>query len=250
MIEENGIHRGLAPLDIPFVPWKDLRSWLTHPLRRFAAAALEARTESLLRDELDRYLQADSQFYLVAARLLVAIRDALWLDSQPEPRRYSPQAASALRSHIRYFEHDFFSLLIHGRILCDRALPLLRACEPSAPISFTSFQDHRKRILRGPCLPPSLTRWEAYVRDSTDWFPLLKDLRDDFVVHQGPKHMLHFGQRTNHDIEIVLFVPVDPQSATALANIRAISLSPRALILAMRALMTEIAHTATAAAKA
>jgi hypothetical protein len=113
---------------------------------------------------------------------------------------------------------------------------------PALHISLTSFQDHRRRILAGAELPDSLAAWAEYVRTSTRWFDLLKELRDDFVVHQGSRHMLFFGQRTDHDIEIVIMVPRDPRSSKPLANIRALTISPRSLIVCMTAFLNALAH--------
>ncbi len=196
----------------------------------------------MLRDELDRFLLADEHFFLAAARTLVGMQQALRLDARPSDEGLVPSEAARVRYSQRYFAYDCFSLLIHARILCDRALPALRLVEPTLPIGLTSFQDHRKKILSGATLSPGLSGWVEYVRTRTEWFPLVKDLRDDFLVHQGVKHMLFFRQRSDHDIEVVVFVPTDPSGPKPLSSIRALSLSPRALVLCVTEFLEEIAR--------
>lgn len=240
MIEEDEVHLSLRPIDRPLVPWRELRPLRGNALRRAIPEHRDAQPLEILRDELDRFLQADEQFFLAAARTLTGMKDALWLDARGVDGIFSPCEAARARSCQRYFAHDCFSLLIHARIVCDRALPALGMAEPALQISLTSFQDHRQKVLSGAALPESLAQWTEYVRTRTQWFRLVKDLRDDFLVHQGPKHMLSFGQRTDHDIEMVVMIPRDPRSPKPLANIRALTLSPRALLVCVTEFLGEI----------
>ena len=242
MIEEDEVHLGLQPIDRPLVPWRELRPLRRNALRRVILKHRDSRPLEILRDELERFLHADEQFFLTAARTLVGMKDALWLDARDSDERFSPFEAARARSCQRYFAHDCLCLLIHARILCDRALPMLRMAEPTLQISLTSFQDHRQKLLSGAALPRSLARWADYVRTQTQWFRLVKDLRDDFLVHQGPRHMLSFGQRTDHDIELIVMIPRDPRSSKPLANIRALTLSPRALLACLTEFLGEIAR--------
>jgi len=121
--------------------------------------------------------------------------------------------AGGLRLSQRYFAHDFFVMLLFARILCDRSLQVLHLVEPKLPISVASFRRHRSRVLSGATLPPSLCSWSQYVRSRTEWFELLKDLRDDYIVHQSPKHEMMFGQRSDHDIEQSERSPVSEERA-------------------------------------
>lgn len=242
MIEEDTVHLGLSPVDRPLVPWRELRPLRANALRRAILRHRHARPLAVLREELDRFLQADEQFFLAAARTLTGMKDALWLDVRSPDEGFSPSEAARARSCQRYFAHDCFSLLIHARIVCDRALPALRVAESALQISLTSFQDHRRKLLSGAALPESLAHWAEYVRTRTEWFRLVKDLRDDFLVHQGPKHMLSFGQRNDHDIEIVVIIPNDPSGPKPLADIRALTLSPRALVMCVTEFLEEMAR--------
>ena len=242
MIEDEAVHFGLRPIERRLVPWRDLRPVRQNALRRAILGRRDDAPFAILRGELDRYLQADEHFFLAAARALLSMKDALWLDGLAEDGGLSPAEAARARSCQRFFVHDCSSLLLHTRILCDRALPTLRFVSATLPISLTSFQDHRRKILAGAELPDSLARWADYVRANTRWFDLLKELRDDFVVHQGSRHMLFFWQRSDHDIEMVIMVPRDPRSPRPLANIRALSISPRSLIVCVTEFLNELAH--------
>jgi hypothetical protein len=242
MIEEDTIHLGLRPIDRPLVPWRELRPLRRNSLRRAILQHLDARPPVVLRDELDRFLQADEQFFLATARTLLSMKGALWLDGRALDGRLSPSEAARARTCQRYFTHDCSSLLIHARIVCDRALPVLRIAEPALQISLTSFQDHRRKILSGSQLPASLAPWAVDVGTRTHWFLLVKDLRDDFLVHQGPRHMLFFGQRSDHDIEMVVMVPREPRSPKPLSSVRALTVSPRALVVCVTEFLEELAR--------
>lgn len=242
MIEQDAVHLGLQPIDRPLVPWRELRPLRGNALRRAILQHRDARRLAVLRDELDRFLQADEHFFLAAARTLVGMKHALWLDAQDSDAGLSPPQAARARACQRYFAHDCFSLLIHARIVCDRALPALRLAESTLQISLTSFHDHRRKLMSGAALPERLARWVEYVRTRTEWFRLVKDLRDDFLVHQGPRHMLSFGQRSDHDIEVVVIIPTDPSGPRPLADIRALTLSPRALVVCVTEFLEEIAR--------
>jgi hypothetical protein len=242
MIEEDAVHFGLRPIDRPLVPWRELRPLRRNSLRRAILQHLAAQPPAVLRDELDRFLQADEQFFLAAARTLLSMKDALWLDDRASDGRLSPSEAARARTCQRYFTHDCSSLLIHARIVCDRALPVLRIAEPRLQISLTSFQDHRRKVLSGSQLPTALAPWAQYVGTRTQWFQLVKDLRDDFLVHQGPRHMLFFGQRSDNDIEMVVMVPREPRSPKPLASVRALTVSPRALVVCVTEFLEELAR--------
>lgn len=240
MIEEVPVHLGLQPLDRPLIPWRELRLLRGNCLRRAILKLLDARPTTVLRDELDRFLQADEQFFLATARALLSMRDALWFACLDGP--LSPSEAARARTCQRFIAHDLSSLLIYARIVCDRALPVLRMVEPGLQISLTSFQDHRHSILSGSLLPLSLASWTEYVSERTRWFELVKDIRDNFLVHQGPRHMLFFGQRSDHDIEMIVMVPRDPRGSTPFASVRALSISPRALVVYITEFLDELAR--------
>ena len=91
----------------------------------------------------------------------------------------SPFEAARARACQRYFAHDCFSLLVHARILCDRALPVLRITEPALQTSLTSFQDHRRKILSGWQPPLPLAPWAEYVRTRTQWYLRLVSVTSD-----------------------------------------------------------------------
>ena len=90
MIEEDAFHMGLRPIDRPLVPWRDLRPLRQNTLRRTILRHVDARPLAVLRDERDRFLQADGQFFLAAARALLSMKDALWLDGRALDGRALP----------------------------------------------------------------------------------------------------------------------------------------------------------------
>ena len=98
MIEEDEFHLGLQPIDRPLVPWRELRPLRRNALRRVILKHRDSRPLEILRDELDRFLQADEQFFLTAARALVGMKDALWLDARDSDEPFSPCAAARARS--------------------------------------------------------------------------------------------------------------------------------------------------------
>jgi hypothetical protein len=54
--------------------------------------------------------------------------------------------------------------------------------------------------------------------------------------------MLFCGQRSDDDIEMVVMIPRDPRSPKPLANIRALTISPRALIVCVTQFLNQLAR--------
>lgn len=102
MIEDDEVHLGLRPIDQPLIPWRELRPLRGNALRRAILEHRDAQPLEILRNELDRFLQADEQFFLAAARTLRGMKDTFWLDARgldggasPRGKRLAPACVSA-----------------------------------------------------------------------------------------------------------------------------------------------------------
>jgi len=129
-----------------------------------------------------------------------------------------------------FFELDFVNCLIHARIVCDRAIALSRHFLNNQPVpSFTSFHDHKRFFTRLAGRYEPRQEYAVYLRDNTSWFDMpLKPVRDQYFVHQGPKHMRFLGYDSNHDLQMVIVIPNGPHEAP-FGQVQAITVSIRRL---------------------
>jgi hypothetical protein len=169
----------------------------------------------IIQDEPARYIAAYEYFYLSIRRYLRAMslsirwqRGPRWLRGRrfgPRQRRVAVEY-SALRPFI---EVDFVNCLIHARIVCDRCIALARHFIRSHPSpSFNSFHDHKRFFtrLQHPYAPHE--EYAQYFRNNTAWFDMpLKPVRDQFFVHQGPRHMRVLGYESDHDLQMLILLP-------------------------------------------
>ncbi|MBP9019438.1 MAG: hypothetical protein WBJ37_06640 [Bacteroidales bacterium] len=133
--------------------------------------------------------------------------------TRKESRRFSDSKrwlAVKRRETARFLNLDFDNLLIHSRILLDRATALTRAFlknERSLP-SFASFNKHRSFFLKPENIPHgNHEEYAKYVRERTEWFPSLLGLaRDKFVVHRNRPFYKLYGWSKNgaSEMEMVL----------------------------------------------
>jgi hypothetical protein len=181
-------------------------------------------------DDISRYASAYTFYYLSLERFLPALGYAVRWEKglryiKGKGKKFtSSQKKLSERYHAtrRYFEYDFFNYLLHARVLMDRVAGISRIFinSPNLP-SFTSFSDHKK-FFQKPAQPyGEHEEYAKYIRENTDWFEMpLKEVRDHFLVHQGPSHMLNFGYRDDDwDLFLHITIPKQKNDLSATDNI-------------------------------
>ena len=169
-------------------------------------------------DAINSYLEQHFFFFLTCERLLKAMSIERRYENGPnwtrkEGRRFSDSErwlAVKRPETARFLNLDFDNLLIHSRILLDRATALTRAFlknERSLP-SFASFNRHRSFFLKPENTPyGNHEEYAKYVRERTEWFSSLLGLvRDKFVVHRNRPFYRFYGWSKNgaSEMEMVL----------------------------------------------
>lgn len=169
-------------------------------------------------DAANSYLEQHFFFYLTGERLLTAMSIARRYDNGPywtrkEGKRFSgseQRVATKRHETARFLCLDFDNLLIHSRILLDRATALTRLFLKNEQLlpSFTSFNKHRQFFLRSENIPyRSHEGYANYVREQTDWFPsLLKVVRDKFVIHRDRPFYRCYGWSKNGACEMEMIL--------------------------------------------
>ena len=73
--------------------------------------------------------------------------------------------------------------------------------------SFTSFAQHRKFFIKLARPFGDQEDYAKYMRSETGWFETLKNVRDKFLVHQGPSHRkLWLLAGLTRDVELMLLL--------------------------------------------
>jgi hypothetical protein len=178
-------------------------------------------------DEIERFQAAYWMYYLALERLLPLIslierwRNTVYFARREHQRGnfvpYTPsdrKLAERYNKSAKYLEFDFINLILHCRIVVDRIAGLSRSflmVQKQELPSFTSFAEHRKFFMR-------LTRhygvheeYAEYIRSHTEWFVVLKTIRDKFLVHVGPRHRKMWLLPGFSDRDIALMVLQDPK---------------------------------------
>lgn len=178
----------------------------------------------------ERYIEAYEFHYLSLSRYLRGLSLGLrWQSGPYYVWRYGGKyddnersIAARYREVARFLHYDFANCLIHARILMDRVAGLARyfLAGPELP-SYTSFSDHRKFFLRRPALRGTVGEYGRHIRERTGWFDMpLKEVRDKFIVHHGPKHARSYGwEPGGNDLGLMLMLPRDPDSPKPLSSV-------------------------------
>lgn len=195
-----------------------LRRLRDDPLYPFLECLHSTREPRFWEDEIERYQMAYWFYYLSLERLLPEMSlAARWRNgpywARREQRKYTDserKLAERYNAIARYVECDFINCVIHARILLDRVASLSSAFLTGSKLpSFTSFAKHRKFFLKMTDLRGDHDEYAICIRSRTDWFDVLKNVRDKFIVHLGPKHRklwaIPYGSR-----EVDLTLILDP----------------------------------------
>jgi hypothetical protein len=106
----------------------------------------------------------------------------------PVSRALTQEEIAAYRIYAIFLEQydlDYEDFLIHSKILLDRIAFLMHHLLADAQLPSRSFTAQRKYLLSPEHNPYKLgEKYASYVRRRMNWFePLLKEYRDQFVVH-------------------------------------------------------------------
>lgn len=193
----------------------------------------------LLMDEQERYRQAFHLYRMSLRRLLPALDIAArwaalcYWDVKRCRKLGARQRQIADRFNIvkPYLEHDFFVSLQHARIVMDRVTAFSRLFLPrGVSPSFTSFADHKRFFRRWEGTSPVAAGYRDGLLSKTNWFEVpLKYVRDQLVVHQGPRMGASFGYDTREEFTLLISLPRDPSSEKPLASVVGIVVDARQL---------------------
>lgn len=193
---------------------------------------------AMVSDDFTAYRRAYSNYYLSYSRFLPAMSIAARYSKGPYWVRkvggkYSAserKIAKRYREIAPYLDYDFTNLIIHTRILLDRAIAFSRFFLKGSMLpSFTSFNDHKKFLRK--CSIEGYTEYRDYICDQTDWFEVpLKLVRDKFIVHASPKHMRFMGYPNGEwELDMNILLPAGsserPFEKTRIVRFNAVRLS-------------------------
>lgn len=165
---------------------------------------------------VDRFLNAYKLCYLSLARILPEMSDLIRGDyfyPYAKAVRFNKsrrQLAKKYHAAERFFELDLLNCLIHFRILADRTIALSRHFLSRSNVpSFTSFNQHKRFFTKHEygALYGTHEEYAEHIRMNTSWFDVLKTVRDDFLVHNAPKHLSLIGYSESDLDLIIVFVP-------------------------------------------
>ncbi len=178
--------------------------------------AIDDRGPSILSTIQSRYQDAYRFYYLSFERYLKGMSIAARYSRLRETvgrRQFTPREralAKQRRGIAKFLEYDIINLLLHSRILLDRAVGLSRFFLVGEQLpSFTSFSEHRKFFCKVPAQTAGWPKYAERIRDHTGWFEMpLKAVRDKFIVHAGPKHWRCMGYPDGgFELDLSLIVP-------------------------------------------
>lgn len=186
-----------------------------------------------LSDDYSRYEEAYFLYYLSLYRYLHAASIAARYsnDCLRYRRNLNPnqrRLAEKFRSVRLFLEFDLVNCLLHTRILLDRVAALSRCFLRGQRLpSFTSFNDHKKFFLKLAQPYGKHEEYAEYIRSHTDWFGMpLKEVRDKFVVHSSPKHLRLLGYPNDYELQLNIWLPVDPNAVKPLERTKLITVNP------------------------
>ncbi len=179
-----------------------LRQIRHQPLSSLLKLVSPERKDSVGEDEIERFRTAYWMYYLSLDRLLPEMSLAARWRTGPywalregmKYTSYERRLAKRYNLVAKYIELDFINSIIHARIVLDRVAGLSRFfLRGSALPSFTSFAEHRKFFITLTNPYKGHEEYAEYIRSKTDWFEVLKSVRDKFLVHIGPRHHKFWG---------------------------------------------------------
>lgn len=207
---------GNSPVTEAFSLKREIRRFTRDPLEPLVRY-LDDGGSLVTHGDLGRYYRAYDFYAGSLGRVLQHIAIGRRFQSEVRPqyggrRKLSERQrdiSARYRSQRPYFELDFVNFLIHARILLDRTVGLSRRFLAGQELpSFTSFNGHKKFLGKQG---HSLGAWHRLycqrIVEQTDWFEMLKFVRDKLVVHMPPEHFLFLGYPSYQDLEII-FIPV------------------------------------------
>lgn len=216
----------MPPFWDPMNIMKILKKIRNDPLSNYLVT-LDDRTPYLgYADAINSYLEQYIFFILCCERLLKAMsierryrNGPYWSRKAGIPFTKHERWLAAKRNETgRFLGLDFDNLLIHSRILLDRASAITKIFlknQPTQP-SFTSFTKHREFFLRTENIPYSNHETYAkYVREQTGWFTSsLKLVRDKFIVHRNKPFQRFYGwpKYGFSEMEMLLFTSATDDS--------------------------------------
>lgn len=219
MSEETQWPPGLPPDNKRMNVRNQLRRLRDEPLYPFLERLRSTREPTFWEDEIERYQMAYWFYYLSLERLLPEMSLAVRWRNGPywairEHRKYTDserKLAARYNAIARYLEYDFVNCIIHTRILLDRVASLSRTFLAGGKLpSFTSFAKHRKFFLKSTHRYGDHEEYAAHIRSRTNWFGVLKNVRDKFIVHLGPKHRKFWGiPYGRREVDLTLFLDSD-----------------------------------------
>lgn len=217
----------------------ELAKFRRDPLETFLSCSDSKDKYSFFADEIYRYKESYRFFYLSLERFFPEMSIGIrWRNGPYYALKYREKYSQTDRKIAdkynkisKFLEYDFFNCILHARILLDRTISLSRLFinNKSQP-SYTSFNDHKKffiRLLKKDQKYHPHEEYACYLRENTDWFDSpLKDIRDKYLVHQGPKHVRLFGYPGNgHEFSFVVLLPIGENPEKPLSKVRCICLS-------------------------
>jgi len=173
---------------------------------------LKAGWEHFL-DDLGRCANAYEFYYLSLTRCLpelaVVLRWRLAVYFARKHRKpYTPnrvRLAKRYREIAPFVELDIVNCVIYARILVDHVATLSRRFLPNPDLPIRSFHAHRDFFVKLDKPFGTHEEYAKHMREKTGWFPDMKEIRDKYLVHPGPKHFRLFGALSG-DAEAMLSV--------------------------------------------
>lgn len=111
----------------------------------------------------------------------------------------------------------------------DRVVSLSREfLRPRQVPSFTSFNQHKKFLVKHVGVLGEDEAYAEYIRERTPWFDaVIRLVRDQFVVHASPQHMRFFGvpHPSGHEYGMIVLLPREPGSAKPLESVNTLMLT-------------------------
>lgn len=168
----------------------DYVSWLGE----FPLSPFQEKLDSLIPEELegtDRYELVLMRFRMLIGDLLVMYRligqiirrlDRDFINLQKKDYTPKSEPEDDMFYVLSLINLDFISYLLFSRILMDKVARLLYSVTKGERPSINRFVDWKKKISKEQRIVPSELK-ELII--NTPWFDELKDVRDDYVVHNG-----------------------------------------------------------------
>lgn len=199
---------------------------------------------AILSDDTSQYQRAYLLYVLCQERFLTAMSVAARANRLPNFTYRTESQKRLARRYTetrRYLELDLINLVLHTRILLDRAIGLSHRFLPvNLRPSFSSFSDHKKFFCQPARDIGDYGDYASHFRNNTEWFETpLKIIRDKYIVHLAPKHMQFLGWPNDHELHFNVLVPSDGRS---MAGVRVLSLSPFRLSYEVEAFLSWFAN--------